>query len=122
MNRVVKRLGEHSTLTLVAAIAFLGFIIMLLGALVSEALQEKGLDNLDFLWSSVMVALTFGLWGTAGLVCILRKEHPLPGGYERYLRGWGAVILGGLVMLWGWGIALVSLFALLKFLVMGVSE
>lgn len=122
MSRLGKQLGKLPTLTLVAGTAFLGFIIMLLGALLSEALQEKGLDNLNFLWSSVMIALTFGLWGTAGLVCMLRKEHPLPGGYERYLRGWGAVVLGGLMMLWGWGIALVSLFALVKFLVMGASE
>ncbi|MBC7252110.1 MAG: hypothetical protein H5T62_17760 [Anaerolineae bacterium] len=69
-----------------------------------------------------MVVPLAGLGGTLGLISVLRREVPVPGGYECYLRGWGAVILGGLVMLWGWGIALVSLFALLKFLVMGVSE
>jgi len=111
------RLHGVSTGKMIAFLSFLGFGIAGVGMLIQDWLKIP-----NFPWAGIMTMVVAGIWGTAGFVIALRREVPVPGGYERYLRGWGAVILGGLVVLWGWGIALVSLFALVKFLVMGASE
>ena len=53
-------------------------------------------------WEVLLICLILFLWGSSGLIIVIRREYPPPS----KIRGSQAVLLGGFVFIFFWGIAL----------------
>ena len=82
--------------------------IFLLGLLPSLFLLWVGEETLPSgpKWTLISGFLTLFIWGFAGLVIVLRKEYKM-------LSGCPAMIIGGVLMVLTWSMALLILIAIL---------
>jgi hypothetical protein len=54
------------------------------------------------LWEVFLICLILFLWGSSGLMIVIRKEYPSPS----RIHGTQAILIGGFVFVFFWGIAL----------------
>jgi hypothetical protein len=95
-----------STQQLSALLIFTGFIILSIGAIIRKI--SGGSDFEVFVEGFILVIGIF-VWGCTGIVWIMQKEVPqfVP------VRGKGAVLLGYLMIISCWGMAIYGLLLIL---------
>jgi hypothetical protein len=82
--------------------------------IVNLILNGKNYEN-NYFYQGMIIFISFSLICFSGILTIIRKESPRPG--LTSIKGFGAIIIGGIIVIFSGGIIFYTLYELIKIVI-----